>query len=295
MQKAGHQVGGGGFEHLRATLPPLVEHLAGRTGDAPDHMGVIKTAAVGEGGISRCQLHRTDTVGHGAQGKCQIAVPVIQRNAHLFQIITAGWHADVVHQRHGGYVQAVLQSGAHAHVAVVGIAGVTGFVAIKVGGFVPEDAGGHVAIAVDGGGIGHQRLEGRTGLAAQVGGTVKAAPHLIFPPAYDGQHFAGAHIHAGCRSLHRGAVAGFCGKQILLELGIQRILMGTAQGGFDGEAAGQYLIAAQTQNLLCFIQRRIHEPAIGHFFRGLLCQHQLFGSGFVVGFLGDHSLAEHGG
>ena len=131
-------------------------------------------------------LHRGCAVGHAAKGQGKIPVPVVQLDPDGGEISPSCANANGIDDLHGGDVQAVLQRCTEGHVAIIGAAGVLGFVAAKGSGFIQNDGGGGPSGIFHGRGENSQRLEGAARLSAQVRGAVETTAGLVFPSADNG-------------------------------------------------------------------------------------------------------------
>ena len=86
----------------------LIDDAAVPVGDALDEVGRVEDAAVGKGAVRRGHLHGGCAVGHAAQGQREVAVSVIQGNAHGGKVFAPVFHADGLQGFDGGNVQTVL-------------------------------------------------------------------------------------------------------------------------------------------------------------------------------------------
>ena len=271
----------------------LIDDAAVPVGDALDEVGRIVGAAVGKGAVRGGHLHGGGAVGHAAQGQGEVAVPVVQRDAHSGKVFAAVFHTDGLQGLDRWDVQAVLQRLAHGHKAIVGVARVFGLVAPEVGWLVQQHAGAGPPGIFHGRRIDRQGLEGRAGLPAQHGGAVQPAAGGVFPPAHNGPHRAAAGVHTRGGGLHGGAVRGVFGEHIPGILLLKDGLHGGVKGGVDAVAPGQQRFGGHIQLQLRLIQHSIHKPAVGRGGRGILQGGNLLGAGQVVFLPRQHAFLLH--
>ena len=271
----------------------LIDNAAVPVGDALDEVGGVEGASVGKGAVRRGHLHGGRAVGHAAQGQGKVTVPAVQGDAHGGEVFAPVFHADGLQCFDGWDVQAVFQRLAHGDKAVVGIAGVLGLVAAKIGGFVQNNAGAGPSRVLHGGRIDRQGLQGRARLAAEHGGAVQSPAGGVFPPAHNGPHRAALRVHAGCGGLHRRAVRGVFRKHIPGILILQDGLHGGVKGGVDAVAPGQQRFGGYVQLQLCLVQHRVHKPAVGRGGGGILQGGDFLRAGLVVLLLRQHAFLPH--
>ena len=130
--------------------------------------------AVGEGAVGGAEAGGGDAVGHRAERKGEVRVPLRRRDAKALQLRAQGADADRLRQIDRGDIQRAGERLAQRHFAVVIAAGVAGLIAAgKDARRVVDKAGGQIAVALDGGGVGRDRLDGAAGLPPDLRGAVQ--------------------------------------------------------------------------------------------------------------------------
>ena len=273
-QGLGAAGGGGGLEHVGEDIGSfsadgarllglrLIHQAALSILDAADGVGADALAAVGQRAVGRAQLCGGDPVGETAQRHGQIGVLRGQRQAEALGVGAQGGRADLIGQGHRGDVQRARERLAQRHPAIAGPAGVAGGVAArKRPGRVVQEARGHVAVGVHGGGVGGHGLERRPRLAEHLRGAVQAPAHVVASAADHGADLAACRVQRHQRGLHGRAVVR-CGGEVVAacKQRLRCALHALVEARVDAIAAGDHLVGAQAKRLRGLAQHRVHVP-----------------------------------
>ena len=247
LKQRGHQIRVLLGDDAPAAAFVLIDHIAAGGYDPFYAVRLVIHAAVGVWHIGRCQLYGRDAVGHRAQCEGEVFVALLRGNAHPGQVLNRGVDADLIKKPYRRRVERIAHGGAHRHVAVIPVAGVSGRVAADEGRlFVQENRGRGIAFfkrrAVYG-----QRLERGAGLAAHLRRTVEAALDGVIPSADHGAHGAAVRVHDGHGALHGRAVGCTGRKQAAVRVHVVRnALQAAVKCRVDREAAADDLVRRQT-------------------------------------------------